>query len=70
MATKEDITTLEATMATKEDITTLEATMATKEDITTLKEDITTVNERLNRLETAFGEHTTLLTQILERLPR
>jgi hypothetical protein len=28
------------------------------------------VDQRLNRLETKFDEHTTLLTQILERLPK
>jgi chromosome segregation ATPase len=41
----------------------IEATMATKEDLAA-------INERLNRLETAFGEHSALLTQILERLSR
>jgi chromosome segregation ATPase len=65
-----DIAVIKATMATKEDLATIRATMATKEDLATVKGDIATVNERLNRLEAAFDEHTTLLTQILERLTR
>ncbi len=42
--------------------------------LATLKEQIDrrfdTVEQRLDRLETKFDEHTALLTQILERLPK
>ncbi len=51
---------IEAKIATKEDITEIKATMATKEDITEIKATMATINQ--NTL--------TLLTQILERLPK
>ena len=40
-----------------------------KEDVSALKGDVGVLTERLGRLETKFDEHTSLLTQILARLP-
>ena len=47
-----------------------------KEDISVIKEDVSTIKGRLSSLETRIGsletkfdQHTTLLTQILARLP-
>ncbi len=42
---------------------------ALKGDVSVLKGDMSTLTERLGRLETKFDEHTSLLTQILARLP-
>jgi DNA repair exonuclease SbcCD ATPase subunit len=36
----------------------------------TMDENLNTLNQRFNQIETKFDEHTTLLTQILERLPK
>lgn len=36
----------------------------------TMDERLNTIDQHLNRLETTFDEHTTLLTQILARLPK
>jgi ABC-type transporter Mla subunit MlaD len=36
----------------------------------TVDERLGTIEQRFNRLETKSDEHTTLLTQILERLPK
>ena len=36
----------------------------------TMDERLGTIDERLNRLESTLDEHTTLLTQILARLPK
>ncbi len=36
----------------------------------TIDESLSTVKHQLNQLETKFDEHTTLLTQILARLPK
>ena len=38
-------------------------------DIKAIKEDVSSIKDRLDRLETKSDEHTTLLTQILARLP-
>ncbi len=35
----------------------------------TIDESLNTLKQQLNQLETKFDEHTTLLTQILARLP-
>ncbi len=35
-----------------------------------VNERLDTIEQRLNQLETKFDEHTTLLTQILARLPK
>jgi ABC-type transporter Mla subunit MlaD len=40
------------------------------ETLNTLGRQINQLDTRLNRLETKFDEHTSLLTQILERLPQ
>ena len=54
----------------KEDVTTLkEDVSALKQDVTTLKEDVGALKERLGSLETKIDGQTTLLTQILARLP-
>lgn len=47
----------------KEDVSAL------KQDVTTLKEDVSALKERLGPLETKIDGQTTLLTQILARLP-
>lgn len=61
---KEDVS------AIKEDVSTLKGDVSIlKGDVSTLKEDVGTIKERLGSLETKFAEHTTLLTQILARLP-
>ncbi len=36
----------------------------------TVDESLETIKQRLNQFETTFDEHTTLLTQILARLPK
>ena len=36
----------------------------------TMDERLNTIDQRLDRLETKLDEHTTLLTQILARLPK
>ena len=36
----------------------------------TMDERLDFIDQRLNRLETKFDEHTSLLTQILDRLPQ
>lgn len=55
-----------AIKATQRDVSAIQA------DLSTLKEEVSqrfdSVEERLGRLETKFDEHTSLLTQILERL--
>lgn len=40
-----------------------------KISLITVEEKLDIMDQRLNRLETKFDEHTALLTQILERLP-
>ena len=42
---------------------------AMQKDIKTLKEDVSGIKDRLDRLETKSDNHTALLTQILARLP-
>ena len=42
---------------------------AIKEDVSNIKDNLEGVEQRLDRLETKSDEHTTLLTQILARLP-
>ena len=39
------------------------------QDIKAIKEDVGTIKERLGSVETTLSEHTSLLTQILARLP-
>ena len=54
----------------KEDVSVLKGDVnALKGDVSILKGDVSTLTERLGRLETKFDEHTSLLTQILARLP-
>lgn len=40
-----------------------------QKDIRTIKEDVSDIKDRLDRLETKSDNHTVLLTQILARLP-
>ena len=40
-----------------------------KEDVSNIKDSLEGVEQRLDRMETKSDEHTTLLTQILARLP-
>ena len=40
-----------------------------QKDIRTIKEDVSDIKDRLDRLETKSDNHTVLLTQILVRLP-
>ncbi len=40
------------------------------ERLGTMDEHLHSIDQRFNRLETTFDEHTTLLTQILARLPK
>ena len=40
------------------------------ERLGTMDEHLNSIEQRLDRLETRFDEHTTLLTQILARLPK
>ncbi len=54
----------------KEDVNALKGDVSVlKGDVSVLKGDMSTLTERLGRLETKFDEHTSLLTQILARLP-
>jgi hypothetical protein len=84
MATQEErITSLEQTFATfrketasrtqeiEENTTIMLGGMRSQgRDIRRIFESLETINQRLGRLETKFDEHTSLLTQILERLPK
>lgn len=40
------------------------------EHLETIEKRLNTIEQRLDRIETKFDEHTTLLTQILTRLPK
>ena len=42
----------------------------TQEDIKSIKERLNIVDQRLDRVETTLSDHTSLLRQILERLPK
>jgi|SRR5450755_2013689 predicted site-specific integrase-resolvase len=41
-----------------------------EQSIKRISEKLETIDQRLDQLETKFGEHTTLLNQILARLPK
>ncbi len=41
-----------------------------REDVETIKERTERIEHRLDGVETTMSEHTSLLTQILERLPK
>lgn len=43
---------------------------AMDEQLGAMDERLVTIDKRLERLETNFNKHTSLLTQILERLPK
>lgn len=68
---KEDVSTLKVDVSTlKEDMKVLRVDVSTlKGDVSTLKGDVSDIKKRLDLLETRANEHTTLLTQILARLP-
>jgi len=84
-ALKEDVATLQGDVSVlKEDVSVLKRDVATLQgDVSVLKRDVATlqgdvsdikkqlegVDQRLDRLETRANEHTTLLMQILARLP-
>ena len=83
MGTQEErVTTLEQTFATfrketatrtqeiEENTSIMLGVMRSQgRDIRRIFESLETLNQRLDRLETKFDEQTTLLTQILARLP-
>jgi chromosome segregation ATPase len=75
---KEDVSVLKADVSIlKGDVSVLKADVSIlkgdvsvlKADVSILKGDVSTLTEHLGRLETKFDEHTSLLTQILARLP-
>jgi len=68
---KEDVSVLKRDVATLQgDVSVLKRDVATLQgDVSDIKKQLEGVDQRLDRLETRANEHTTLLMQILTRLP-
>ena len=67
----QDIRTIKGDVSVlKGDVSVLKGDVSVlKGDVSALKGDVSALTEQFGRLETRFDEHTSLLTQILARLP-